>query len=456
MEATTAADYLEKHKIYGLFEDLMQQLIIHKPEDPLDFLITQLNKPPVLKVIIAGPPASGKGTQCELVVNKYGLVHVSTGDLLRDEVRHNTELGKKVKQYLDNGALVPDDLINSIVFNKLNSPECQSKGWLLDGYPRTKAQALSLQSRGIFPDKCVLLTIPDEIVVDRVDGRRIDPITGLVYHLKFNPPPVEQEILTRLEHRSDDTAEKMIPRLAAYHTNLEGIKGCFSAVLGVVDANQPKDKVFEQVVEFIDKASSTLNNGAPMRPPKLFIIGPPGSGRRTQAKVISVKHELVLVSVPELLRGAAIPGQPNDEAIAALIKHRTNQKDCLTHGWVIAGYPTNVKQAEVFAKAGIVPSRVIHLGLSDEVARERVSNRRVDPKTGILYDTKTKPPKESAVAARLVQHPDDTPEALTAQLKEYNNSVNGIKKFYANEFRTVDAHVDVKTASELVVSTLFS
>lgn len=146
---------------------------------------------------MVGPPASGKGTQCELIVSKYGLVHVSTGDLLREEVRKGSPLGEKAKTFMSNGQLVPDDLINDIVFQKLNSAECQAKGWLLDGYPRTKAQALSLQSHGIYPDKCVLLTIPDEVVIERVDGRRIDPITDHVYHVKFNPPPQDEELLAR-------------------------------------------------------------------------------------------------------------------------------------------------------------------------------------------------------------------------------------------------------------------
>jgi len=357
---------------------------------------------------------------------------------------------------LDNGALVPDDLMCGIVLNKLNSPDCEAKGWLLDGFPRTKAQALALQSHGIFPDKCVLLQIADEVVIERVDGRRVDPITHLVYHLKFNPPPMDELVLKRLEHRSDDTAEKMKPRLAAYHTNLEGIKSCFAAVMGTVDADVPKEKVFEHISEFLDKSSNpATNNGVPRRPPRLFIMGPPGSGRRTQAKLISVKNDLVHVSVQELLRGAAIPGQPSDEAIAALLKHRVNQNDCLTQGWVIAGFPTSVKQAEIFQKAGVTPTRVIHMDLPDEIAKERVAHRRVDPKTGIFYDTKTKPPKDAAVSVRLVQHPDDEEQAFAAHLKEYHNSFEGIKKFYGNAFKSIDARTDVRTSSELVVSALF-
>eukprot|EP00897_Mesotaenium_endlicherianum_P000455 jgi/Mesen1/1040/ME000122S00040 len=160
-----------------------------------------------LKVMISGAPASGKGTQCEDIVKKYGLSHISAGDLLRAEVAAGTEYGQQVKSFMDAGTLVPDEVVISIVKSKLNTPAALERGWLLDGYPRSASQAAALEMAGIRPDVFILLEVPDSILVDRVVGRRLDPETGKIYHLSFSPPE-SAEIAARLTQRSDDTEEK--------------------------------------------------------------------------------------------------------------------------------------------------------------------------------------------------------------------------------------------------------
>jgi adenylate kinase len=176
-------------------------------------------------IIIAGAPASGKGTQCELIVEKFGVVHISTGDVLRAEVQAGSELGMKAKECMDNGALVPDDLIIDIVKSRLAQEDCQEKGWLLDGFPRTGAQAEALKQAGISASHFVLLNVPDDILVERCVGRRSDPETGKIYHLKFTPPPDDPEVQARLVHRSDDTAEAMGKRIKMYKENVEAVIG---------------------------------------------------------------------------------------------------------------------------------------------------------------------------------------------------------------------------------------
>lgn len=129
-----------------------------------------------LHILIAGPPASGKGTQCELIVEKFGVVHISTGDALREQVAAGTELGKQADECMQNGQLVPDDLIIDIVKDRLAQEDCQTKGWLLDGFPRTGAQAQALGDAGIVASHFVLLDVPDEVLVERCTGRRNDPV----------------------------------------------------------------------------------------------------------------------------------------------------------------------------------------------------------------------------------------------------------------------------------------
>ncbi|KAJ1476287.1 adenylate kinase-domain-containing protein, partial [Baffinella frigidus] len=140
------------------------------------------------KIIISGAPASGKGTQCEFLVQKFGVVHISTGDALREQVvKAGTDLGKKAKGFMDSGGLVPDEVMIGIVNARLAEKDCVEKGWLLDGFPRTAAQAEAIKKGGHTADKFIILNVPDNILIERCVGRRTDPVTGKIYHTKFNP-----------------------------------------------------------------------------------------------------------------------------------------------------------------------------------------------------------------------------------------------------------------------------
>ena len=188
-----------------------------------------------LKGIIYGPPAAGKGTQCEVITSQFGVVHLSTGDILRSAIANNTPLGNEqisysyghilhesllspitadspyhprfiatgiqAKPYMDSGSLVPDDLVIELILNRLRQEDCESRGWLLDGFPRTEAQADALLKAGIIPDVFLVLDVPEEILVERVTGRRTDPVTGKIYHMTFKPPETP-EIAARVVQRS--------------------------------------------------------------------------------------------------------------------------------------------------------------------------------------------------------------------------------------------------------------
>ncbi|KAK8450903.1 hypothetical protein SEVIR_6G119900v4 [Setaria viridis] len=196
-----------------------------------------------LKVMISGAPASGKGTQCRMIVEKYGLVHISTGDLLRAEVSSGTEIGKKAKEYMGSGKLVPDQVVTDMVVSRLSQPDVQERGWLLDGYPRSFSQAQSLESLKIRPDIFIVLEVPDDILINRCVGRRLDPVTGKIYHVK-NFPPENEEISARLITRSDDTFEKVKSRLDTYKQNSEAILPAYSDFL-----NQEIDSLLQKICE---------------------------------------------------------------------------------------------------------------------------------------------------------------------------------------------------------------
>ena len=220
----------------------------HNSKMPLD-----RSKLSTFKVILAGAPASGKGTQCEMIQNNFGLVHLSTGDILRDAVKQGTSLGLVVKPYMDEGHLVPDELVIELILSRLKDHDCETRGWLLDGFPRTKSQANALEMSGILPDVFLLLDVTKDILVERVTGRRTDPLTGRIYHLKFNPPESE-EIASRLVQRSDDTAEKVIIRYDEFQDHIDEIKSSYEDKMVLIDGTMKPSDVTCSVVAELDKA----------------------------------------------------------------------------------------------------------------------------------------------------------------------------------------------------------
>ncbi|KAG6388849.1 hypothetical protein SASPL_150285 [Salvia splendens] len=192
--------------------------------------------------MISGAPASGKGTQCELITKKYNLVHVAAGDLLRAEVAAGTEHGKRAKRTHLRCWL-------QMVKERLSRQDSQEHGWLLDGYPRSESQATSLKKFGFVPDIFILL----EILVKRVVGRRLDPVTGKIYHLKYYPPETE-EIAARLTQRFDDTEEKVKLCLHTHNSNVESVLSLYNDQIVKVDGTLPKEEVFS----LIDRALTEL------------------------------------------------------------------------------------------------------------------------------------------------------------------------------------------------------
>mmetsp|Transcript_155721 Transcript_155721/g.283200 ORF Transcript_155721/g.283200 Transcript_155721/m.283200 type:complete len:292 (+) Transcript_155721:71-946(+) len=205
----------------------------------------------VPKIIICGAPASGKGTQCELLKEKYGVVHLSTGDMLRAAVKEGTEVGLKAKGFMESGKLVPDDVIIGIVKDRLAEEDCEKCGWLLDGFPRTEEQAKALQAAGIEPNSVLYLDVPDEMLIERVVGRRTDPETGKIYHVKFFPPE-NDEIAKRLTQRADDTEEKVRVRLEAFHEHMGAVEAVYKDLISKTDGTKPKEEVFESLTKALD------------------------------------------------------------------------------------------------------------------------------------------------------------------------------------------------------------
>jgi adenylate kinase len=208
-----------------------------------------------LNLVLLGPPGAGKGTQAERLVEDFDLPYYSTGIILREAVAEESELGKEAKQYMDNGDLVPDELINKVIAERLDSGEADD-GFLLDGFPRTVGQAEMLQEslaqRGRDLTAALLIDAPDEEVVRRLSGRRTCAKGNHVYHVEFDPPKHEgvcDQDGSRLVQRDDDQPETVRKRLSVYHEQTEPLIGWYDdkGLLMRFDGSRSPDEVHDRI-----------------------------------------------------------------------------------------------------------------------------------------------------------------------------------------------------------------
>jgi adenylate kinase len=215
----------------------------------------------VKNIVFLGAPGSGKGTQSGYLIRDFGIVQISTGDILRAAVTDGTELGVMAKQFMDDGKLVPDSVIIDIMKERISMPDCR-KGFILDGFPRTvvQADALDLMLRnelGTEITHVISLVVPDEIIYKRITGRRSCPKCGGVYNIAFNPPKSENKCDvdgTELFQRSDDTKETLDKRLNVFHTSTSLLTTLYSrrGKLKEIDGTQSPDKIYEEIKGFLE------------------------------------------------------------------------------------------------------------------------------------------------------------------------------------------------------------
>ena len=178
-----------------------------------------------MRLILIGPPGAGKGTQAAFIKERFAIPPISTGDMLRAAVKAGTPLGLKAKSVMESGALVSDDIILGLMEERLAQPDCKN-GFLLDGFPRTIPQAEALKKTGIPIDFVLEISVPDDEIVRRISGRRVDPVSGRTYHIVYNPPKVEgKDDVTGdpLIQRDDDKEDVVRHRLEVYHNQTEAL-----------------------------------------------------------------------------------------------------------------------------------------------------------------------------------------------------------------------------------------
>jgi adenylate kinase len=211
-----------------------------------------------MRIILLGAPGAGKGTQAQFLMGKFGIPQISTGDMLRAAIKAGTELGLTAKRVMDEGKLVSDELIIGLVKERISQDDC-AKGFLLDGFPRTIPQADAMKENGVSVDHVIEFDVQDEVIVERMAGRRVHSGSGRVYHLVYNPPKVEgkdDDTGEELSVRPDDEESTVRKRLGIYHEQTKPLVTYYQAEAAqgacayhTIDGTQPVSQVNDLLAE---------------------------------------------------------------------------------------------------------------------------------------------------------------------------------------------------------------
>lgn len=216
----------------------------------------------MLRLILLGPPGAGKGTQAEFIAKDFGITQISTGNILRENVKNNTELGKKAKIFMDKGELVPDHIMIELVQNRVQEPDCKN-GYILDGFPRTITQAQGLEralgENGI--DKVIFVNVSDNIIVERLSLRRVCSNCQAVYHLKYSPPQIDNvcdKCGAELYQRDDDKEETIRNRLKVYRAQTEPLVNYYrnKGIIFEIDGEKTVEEIKNEINKLLLRQAS--------------------------------------------------------------------------------------------------------------------------------------------------------------------------------------------------------
>lgn len=399
---TKTAEYLESNEVYDLFSHLLRQVIIHQPDNPIRFLQQQLRAKPPFTVCVIGPPGINRTKYCQGIETDFKVKHIHVGRILRNS--------KKYDHLIEMGELVDDDAVIKIVKEEI--AKAAATGWVLNGYPRTKvqAQALALKETGYSLDKIILLNTSEKAIRQRyASAEHFGALRG-----------------------TSEKEDLINTRLQQYQRHVVSIVELFQNVIRQIEVSSGEEEEVKLTYNIIKSNLHVRpHSNAPLRPHRVCIVGPCGSGRSTQCRALARQYGLVHVDPASLLRDRqSARGQPveevppehvGDEELCMVVGQRLSETDCLRKGWILDGFPKTKSQAEFLRQSHLWPTRLVHLKLEMDEVLGRVACRRIDPMTCTAY---YKSPQSVAIRQRLVQAPYDEAENVQARYRMHADSVN--------------------------------
>ncbi|XP_075255020.1 adenylate kinase 8-like [Convolutriloba macropyga] len=457
--------YAEEKGIFETLKQMLQNVIINRPSDPLQHMIDWLDQDTqdLPSIIIQGRFGSGRHSIGKELAQKLRCTLVLPENLAEED---STGDGDRARDLVTQGRNIPDDLMIKLIKNRVTSPDAVKRGWVLVGFPETGVQAHMLQQAAVLAKHYINLQIPDEVVMERAKGKRVDPETGNIYHITFDYP---SDVDTEKRLISPPNCEKedyLVDQLIKYHRNSGALETSYEPFFSQVNADQPKADVMMQVVNII----SRKQRSAAPHTPRIILLGPRGAGKSVQSALIAKKYRIVNVKIDDLVK-THVAGETNigltlkpyyennkeipDNLLFKLLDERLGQLDCVANGWVLNGFPKNGSQAERMERLGYKANRVLMMDIPTDSIIERVCQRSIDPLTGESYHTLYKPAPTVEVKERLRIHPRDEEAEVQLELNEFHANKEDLVDFFQmsdNRLQIVNADQDTHSVFETIES----
>ncbi|KAJ3396777.1 hypothetical protein HDU92_001881 [Lobulomyces angularis] len=401
------AAYADRNNLFQICHEMLSAVLISKPDDVITFFIEHLKTAKVPAFSILGPPASNLKYLAEKVAKAHDAIYISATELLINAISRGNSYGTQAKPFVERRQLVPDAIMTAIVLARLKDPDVQSNGFVLQGYPRTREQACSLQRAGIILSHVVVIDIPDDLVVERASGLRLDPQNNKTYHLKYDPPPKTPNTGQRLIQRASDTEDSVRSRLKLYRRNITLVSNCYKDNLRKFTYEngyfKQEDLVLKELLKVFGQGLNKIDYVP--REFKILVQGLPGSGKSFVCEKLHEKYGIIHVS-PKLVVLEELSSNSKNEfpdnqknnnrfedvpkdVVLKLIVQKLKSKQCTEKGWVLENFPNSFSEAEALKKEGILPNRFFWLEVDKETCLKRLTNRFYDATNGKVFHTVT-------------------------------------------------------------------
>ncbi|KAF8770104.1 adenylate kinase 8-like [Argiope bruennichi] len=408
--------YAENKKVFQIFQTLLERLVIDRPEKPVDFLYDLVTKSAVYdvpRVYVLGPPTIDRKLVCAALASKLNLVYLNQQSLNpQDEAAGQSE--ERSQSFCSE--------LPKLMKERVEQPDCVKNGWLIEAFPKTRRHAMALRKLGVFPTHIVV--VDDPVISQRVTLRSCPEVSDIL---------------------SKEGLQEMLDYLGQVDLILDLHSKSYWKKFRI-GYREEVEKSIDKVIDFVRSRQRPI--GAYL--PRVLLLGPYGSGRRTMAKRLAQRFRLIEVDFRRELRSATLKDSPlkdrlyeimettepvPDELLVEVASERLLKEDCLKSGWIMYHFPDTKKQAQLLVKAleGFQVNRAVFLNATLQTCLERVEPRRWDPATGEIYHLKLRPCTDRMAQVRLLQLPQDAAESVRAEHELYSSNAEDLKDIFKND-----------------------